>query len=95
MVVSDLDDDDSDDDDSIALSHQEGEIHATDKDPFCDDSHPKIQILVMRNRVMRNMSVQDIKGGIARRKDPWTLILRTDATCLCTFKEPGHACQSL
>ena len=39
IIVSDSDDDDSDDDNSIAPSHQEGEIHATDRDPFGDDSH--------------------------------------------------------
>ena len=38
MIVTDGDD--SDDKDSIALSHQEGEIHATDGDPVAAEGDP-------------------------------------------------------
>ena len=45
MVVSDLDDEESNDEDSLASSHQVGEIHATDGDPFGDDNYPEDRYL--------------------------------------------------
>jgi hypothetical protein len=79
MIVSDSEYDDSNED-SIAPSHQEGEILQQMEIVLVMIAIQQMGIVVMMTRTMWNMSVQYIKGEIARRKHLWSLILGKDVT---------------